>query len=281
MILIADSGSTQTDWALCSLTEKSVLCKVKTEGINPIIQSISVIQKIIEAQLLPHFSFQSVTHLYFYGAGCTNEKASFIQQLLQTYFVQASYIEVNSDIMGAARSLFGTQPGIACILGTGSNSCFYDGRNIVNQIPSLGYILGDEGSGAYLGKRLLSDFLKNLLPSSLSREFQSEYQLSQSQILDSVYSQLNPNRFLASFTPFLTKHLSHSYVQELLISSFKAFFVRNIKQYESLSPIGFIGSIAFYFQKELTIAAIQEGLQITQIISEPIEKLITYHQEKF
>ena len=198
MILIADSGSTKTDWCIGSSFT------IQTKGINPFHQSEEVIQQILTNELLPQMPEEVlIDAIYFYGAGCTPEKSPIIQRTLSHCFPQCT-IEVNSDLLGAARALCGKSPGIACILGTGSNSCFYDGQQITSNVSPLGYILGDEGSGAVLGKRLVGDCLKKQLPEHICHSFLDTFGLTPAQIIEKVYRQPQANRFLASLTPFLS-----------------------------------------------------------------------------
>jgi N-acetylglucosamine kinase-like BadF-type ATPase len=183
--------------------------------------------------------------------------------------------------LGAARALCGHEEGIACVLGTGSNSCLYDGKEIISNIPPLGYILGDEGSSAVLGRRLVGDCLKNQLPEAIRDEFLTEYQLTQEIILEKVYRQPLANRFLASLTPFLSKHREVPEVHKLLVESFTDFFVRNVKQYRRpWLPIHFVGSIANAFAAELKEAAESLGMELGTIMQSPMEGLVRYHESE-
>ena len=204
MIVIADSGSTKTDWCLGNTKTNSRT--VRTGGINPFHQSVDEIKEVIASTLTPQLGDTTeFTTIYFYGAGCIPEKTNIVKTALAQNFPKANIL-VESDLLGAAHALCGKTAGIACILGTGSNSCFYDGEKITANISPLGYILGDEGSGAVLGKRLVGDFLKHQLPDDLCRDFLKEYDLTPALILDKVYRQPLANRFLAGLTPFLFAH---------------------------------------------------------------------------
>ncbi len=218
----------------------------------------------------------SVHHIEFYGAGCASpDKIALVSQALEKLFPQCADISVSSDLLGAAIATCGERPGIACILGTGSNSCQFDGKEIVRNTPSLGYILGDEGSGATLGRVLVSDCLKNQLPSHICQAFLSEYGLHQAAILDQVYRQPMANRFLASLTPFLHKYRTEPAIHTLLVTQFKRFFKRNVvSSYDTTLPIHFIGSVAYYFREELTEAAEHYGLHIGHILRAPMEGLV-------
>jgi N-acetylglucosamine kinase-like BadF-type ATPase len=220
---------------------------------------------------------ESITHIHFYGAGCTPEKAILLKGILLTFFPQAE-ISVESDLLGAARSLCGKEKGIACILGTGSNSCEYDGEKIVSNVSPLGYILGDEGSGAVLGKRLVGDCLKRQLPEAICQAFLKETRLSPAEIIDKVYRQPQANRFLASLTPFLSAHRETPEIHALLLSCFTDFFRRNVMQYEyQRKEVHFTGSIAWFFKEEVTEAAHALNIRTGKFIKSPIQGLTIYH----
>lgn len=276
MIVIADSGSTKTDW--CMGHTRADSRRMQTEGINPFHQPAGEIDRILSA--LP-FARQEdaarVTNVYFYGAGCTPEKAGIVEEALSRRFPQAR-VFVESDLLGAARALCGTEPGIACILGTGSNSCAYDGERITAHVPPLGYILGDEGSGAVLGKRLAGDCLKHQLPDDLCQAFFDSCGLSPAEIIDKVYRQPLANRFLASLTPFLSAHRCRPEIQALLLSGFTDFFRRNVMQYIYKGiPVHFTGSIAHHFREEMMEAARRLDIRTGHILKSPMEGLMDYH----
>ena len=282
MFLIADSGSTKTDWCLCK--KGTILNNLQTQGINPYHQSEEAIEEVIREELLPQLpetTEVSKLNIIFYGSGCANETAcnrvrEAIQKVLRT-----NDITIHSDLLGAARALCGREEGIACVLGTGSNSCLYNGKEIIANIPPLGYILGDEGSSAVLGRRLVGDCLKNQLPDALRNEFLTEYSLTQEIILEKVYRQPLANRFLASLTPFLSKHREVPEIHKLLVESFTDFFVRNVKQYRRpWLPIHFVGSIANAFSAELKEAAESLGMELGTILQSPMEGLIKYYIEE-
>lgn len=278
MILIADSGATKTDW--CFGEDKENAKIIQTQGINPFHQSKEHIDKVLKEELLPQLkNATSITHIHFYGAGCTPEKSLIVKEALQTAFSQAE-TQVESDLLGAARSLCGKEPGIACILGTGSNSCEYDGEKLRSNVSPLGYILGDEGSGAVLGKRLVSDCLKHQLPEHICQNFLEESKLTPAEIIDKVYRQPQANRFLASLTPFLSRHREEPEIHDLLVSCFSDFFQRNVMQYDyPQKPVHFTGSIAWYFQKEVKEAAEKKNILCGKFIKSPIHGLIAYHFE--
>lgn len=276
MIILADSGSTKTDW--CAGNTKANSRIVRTGGINPFHQSADEIEKVIASTLVPQLEDAATyTAIHFYGAGCIPEKADIVKAVLSRHFPQA-HIVVESDLTGAAHALCGNTPGIACILGTGSNSCAYDGEKVVANISPLGYILGDEGSGAVLGKRLAGDCLKHQLPADLCREFLNTYELTPAQIMDKVYRQPLANRFLASLTPFLYEHRHRTEIRNLLLSCFTDFFTRNVMQYDYRdTPVHFTGSIAFYFREEVKEAARRLGISTGRILKSPMEGLMDYH----
>lgn len=282
MHLIADSGSTKTDWCLCN--KGSVVLNIQTQGINPYHQTEEAIEEVLREELLPQLTRESrltahsSTSIVFYGSGCANATAC--NRIKEALFkvLATEDVTVHSDLLGAARALCGHEEGIACVLGTGSNSCLYNGKEIIANTPPLGYILGDEGSSAVLGRRLVGDCLKNQLPEALRDEFLAEYQLTQEIILEKVYRQPLANRFLASLTPFLSKHKEVPEVHKLLVESFVDFFVRNVKQYRRpWLPIHFVGSIANAFSAELKVAAESLGMELGTIIQSPIEGLVKYH----
>ena len=275
MILIADSGSTKTDWCL---VDNGVLVKqIFTKGTNPFFQTEDEISAEVSENLLPYLDTAKVDAVWFYGAGCAfPEKNEIVRAAIARHLDVP--IEVGSELLGAARGLCGSQPGIACILGTGSNSCFYDGKEIVSNVSPLGFILGDEGSGAVLGKMLVGDVLKNQLPAALKEEFLSRYELTPAIILERVYKKPFPNRFLASLSPFLVEHLDVPEIHTLVLNGFKAFFDRNVKQYDYKQyPVHLIGSLAFYYRSVLQEAAEQTGVRLGTIKQSPMEGLISYH----
>jgi N-acetylglucosamine kinase-like BadF-type ATPase len=275
MILIADSGSTKTHW--CLVEGDKVVKELYTLGINPFYQSTDDILSDLREKLIPSLANEEITHLSFYGAGCAFEdKKDIVRNALSPLFVNAS-IDIESDLLGAARALFQNQKGIACILGTGSNSCYYDGVNISQNVSPLGYILGDEGSGAVLGKLLVADCLKNQLSTELKEKFFTQYGFTPAQILDKVYKQPFPNRFLAQFAPFLLDNLEEPAMFNIVFESFDAFLTRNVMQYQLEGmEVGFVGSIAHHFRDVLEIAAYERNVNITKIEQRPMEGLIQF-----
>jgi N-acetylglucosamine kinase-like BadF-type ATPase len=279
MILIADSGSTKTAWKLIS--ETGLVKSVKTTGINPFFRTSDDIYEDLESNLLPETGTE-VRQIYFYGAGIINpEKGEIIQNALKRIYTDAT-VETYSDVLGAARALFGHQSGIACIMGTGSNVCLYDGEKITQGISPLGFILGDEGSGAVMGRKLLGDFFKEVMPPYLRVAFSEKFKITREDVLNRVYRSEKPNQFLAQFTPFLSDHANSAYCQEFLQHNFMDFFERNVIKLPDYRKfqIGFAGSVAYYFSQTLKNVASYYGFEETIILKEPIEGLVKYHSSK-
>ncbi|WP_290540682.1 ATPase [Alistipes sp.] len=276
MILIADSGSTKTDW--CVAEKGEILHRIITRGMNPFFQTEEEMKQEICHTLLPQLPDGGFDTVYFYGAGCTPEKGEQVHKAVSTIPGIRGEILVASDMLGAARGLCGHHAGIACILGTGSNSCHFDGERITANVSPLGFILGDEGSGAVLGKLLVGSLLKNQMTEGLKEEFLREYDLTPAEIIARVYRQPFPNRFLASLSPFLARHLDDKTVYALVLESFEAFFRRNIMQYDYRNcEVHFIGSVAHYYRAPLEEAARRMGIRLGRIVQSPMEGLVAYH----
>lgn len=280
MILIADCGSTKIDW--CVLADKKVEKQVFTLGMNAVMLTEEEMRGRISNELMPELGGLSakIDSVYFYGAGCISaEVCGNVASAIKANIPSATKVEVYSDLLAAARALCGREPGIACIMGTGSNSCLYDGSSIVANVSPLGFILGDEGSGAVLGRLFLGDVLKKQLPAEVCARFLDEYNLDLLGIIKRVYKEPQPNRFLASVTPFISKNIAVPEIHELVLNSFRAFFRRNVKQYEAYRQleVNFIGSIAYYFRDVLAEAAETEGCRIGNIVKSPMEGLIKFH----
>lgn len=275
MILLADSGSTKTDWALAR--NGSLVKQITTEGINPFFQTEEEISRIVHERLMPALDGAMPHEVHFYGAGCAfPEKNRLVEQAI-THHLPVP-VEIRSDLLGAARSLCGRRPGIACIMGTGSNSCYYDGQTIAANVSPLGYVLGDEGSGAVLGRLLVGDCLKNQLPAPLKEAFFKRFDLTPQLILERVYKQPFPNRFLASLSPFLIEHIDEPCIHRLVLNSFKSFFTRNVMQYDYRGvKVHFTGSIAYYYREVLDEAARALQIELGHIVRSPLEGLVTYH----
>ena len=275
MILIADSGSTKTDWAFVE-GERHIVAT--TQGINPFHQTQEDILRILREELLPNNDVESVTDVYFYGSGVRPEMKSVMKMILHGAFPRAKAVEAHSDLLGAARALCGRNEGIACILGTGANSCLYDGIHIVNNTPALGYVLGDEGSGAVIGKRFLHDLYSGLMSENIKSDFDASTGLSLPEIIRRVYREPMPNRFLASLSTFIYNHLDDPAVHQLVLDCFKDFLLIHILPYQRQDlPVSFVGSIAWFFQEQLHEAAKALGFEMGIIMRSPLKGLVRYH----
>lgn len=277
MILIADSGSTKTDWSIIENEKK--LKSIQSKGINPFFQTEQEIVDELAGSLLPEISDKNIQSVVFYGTGCTPEKQSVVRNAIARVLT-AGKIEINTDLLAAAHAVCGKQAGLVCILGTGSNSCYYDGTAITANVSPLGFILGDEGSGAALGKSLVGDILKNQLPEHLKEAFSRRYSLTTAEIIDRVYRKPFPNRFLAGFSPFLLEHIDEPQIRSIVETCFRAFFRRNVMQYDYRThDVHFVGSVAFYFQDVLKEIATECGIKTGKIMQQPMEGLIAYHTQ--
>lgn len=277
MILVADSGSTKTDWRLAG--KEGMVKAVRTVGLNPFHNNFEEIKNLIREDLLPQTKGSNVNQIYFYGAGCASEDTCLVlSKALRVSFPNAA-IEVNSDLLGAARALCNRQAGIACILGTGSNSCYFDGEKIKHSIPPLGYILGDEGSGTFMGKKLLTDYLREEIPEELAEKLRSEPGMSKMIILEKIYKENTPARYLSGFALFIHENRNEPYMHKLVYNSFSAFMESIIKKYEGFNQIKihFVGGIAYSFSDILREVTSECGLYIGNIFKNPIESLTNFH----
>ncbi|MHA6249776.1 hypothetical protein ACXYMU_17665 [Pontibacter sp. CAU 1760] len=279
MILIADSGATKTDWRM--MDASGVLEQVYTAGINPQYLEAIQISAILEAELLPNLQQKQPSSIYYYGAGCSSPDRNLrVEQALAKAFPDSA-IHVDHDLLAAARALCGHQPGVACILGTGSNSCLFDGRNIVDNVPSLGFLMGDEGSGAYLGKMLIRAFMYRELPEELATSLKNRYNLTKDSIMSAVYTSDMPSTYLATFAKFMSDKRKEPVIREMIYQNFDEFFEHHVCKYEGYTevPINFVGSIAFHFSDTLRLVAKKYGVKLGNIITSPSEGLVAYHQE--
>ncbi len=297
MILIADSGGTKTDWTLIYSpypTRWETVAAFQTQGINPIHQSSDDIRQILGHDLVSQLStfsraalvnsnaletpLLSQIQVFFYGSGCTPEHVPTMKQRLGEVFTMEQ-IEVHSDLMAAARALCQHEPGIACILGTGANSCLYDGTNIVQNTPALGYILGDEGGGAVLGRLFLNAIFKNPKFAAIRDEYLAQSKLTQADIINKVYREPLANRFLATTSLYIGEHIDNPLLSQLVVDNFRQFFRSNIVPYQRPDlPVHFVGSMADSYPKQLAEAAKAEGFTIGTVMKSPMEGLIAYHQ---
>jgi len=277
MILIADSGTTKTEW--CMITDDGSTEIVITPGINPFYQNAENIASILQ-HAFP--DFKKIEAIYFYGAGCNSEEKQNIVRSALTKVFNSVNVFIGSDLLAAAHSLCQDQSGIVCILGTGSNSCLYDGNGIAENVSPLGFILGDEGSGAVLGKKLIGDVLKKQLPANLIDDFFIAYPNKADEILENVYKKPFPSRYLASFTKFISANINHAEIENIVLTSFREFVTRNLLHYSGIGriPIHFTGSIAYYFEAQLRKVIEEQHLILGNIERAPMEGLIKYHNRK-
>ncbi|MFC3416770.1 N-acetylglucosamine kinase [Algoriphagus hitonicola] len=279
MILIADSGSSKTDWRVIHPDGK--ISQHRGVGFNPYYQTSEEMALQMRDEFLLNLE-GSVKQIFYYGAGCSApERKAEVVQALQTLYSEA-HIEVDHDLAAAAHATCGYEAGIACILGTGSNSCDYDGEKIIDSRPAPGYILGDEGGGGYVGRKFLRDFINDEMPSEIKAEVLERFHLTREIIQDHVYRQPFPNRYMASFCRFITEHRSNPYCYQLFYDSFQEFFSKHVCKYRDYDkkPVNFVGSIAHYNSDILRKAAMDRGLHVKLIIESPIAGLTLYHQKK-
>lgn len=278
MILIADSGASKTDWRL--ITKDKEISQFRGIGFNPNYQTSEEMAQELRVDFLMNLS-EEVEAIYYYGAGCTSHKnRQQVELALRSIFKRAEII-VDHDLMAAARATCGSRPGIACILGTGSNSCDYDGELIIAKRPAPGYILGDEGGGAYIGKRFLADFIHEEMPKKIRDLVLEKFQLDNPQIIEHVYQRPFPGRYMASFCRFITDHKHEPYCYMLYYQSFVEFFKKHIMKYDDYKkkPVNFVGSIAFYNSDILRSAAYDHDIHVNLILEGPISGLALYHQQ--
>lgn len=280
MILIADSGGSKTDWRL--IQKDGSIEQAHSPGFNPYYQPIEDLKKNVQEALMPKINDTPVEKIFFYGAGVSSVKNQLtIKSAFLEFFPQAQ-IEIGWDLLAAARALCGHEPGIACIMGTGSNSCLYDGVKITDNVANLGWILADEGSGANIGKKFLVDYLRKKMPSKLAAQFHQRFPLSREEFLEKVYQQEKPSAFLASFSKFIFQQLDDAYCYKLIYDSFSEFYENNVMKYENYQnlKVHFTGSIAFYFSDILRQVANDKGITVKNILEGPIAGLTLYHQQQ-
>ena len=277
-ILIADSGSTKTEWCLLQDNKKK---KVITQGLSPYFLNEDQISEVLVKELLPKLKDAAPTEIFFYGTGCSNPaNATIVKKAIKRHFKTAK-ITVDHDLMGAAKALCGNEKGVACILGTGSNSCYYNGKKIVKNSPGLGYVLGDEGSGAYMGKKVIQYFLYNTFDEDLMERFKAKFNTNSVEILEAVYKKPLPNRYLASYAIFLAENRGHYMIENIIEDGFNDFFFNHIYKYREswTMPIHFIGGIAYGFRDVLKDLCNSYELQLGVVLKHPMDGLIKYHQQ--
>lgn len=277
MFMILDAGSTKTDVRLVSRDGENV--SMELTGINPYFMDASDIRAELEL-VCSLDDAADVEHVFYYGAGCVAEFEPFFRETLNSFFPHA-HVEAYSDLYAACRATLGDGEGIACILGTGSNSCHFDGEKIVKNVSPLGFILGDEGSGAVLGKMLLGDILKGCAPSDVCEMFWQWCGMDRKSMMDGVYRKSFPNRFLASFSRFLGEHIDHAYCRGLVERAFCSFYERNILQYDpTVKRIGFVGSVAYYLSDILQSVSCRYGYQVSTVLQRPMDALEEYYRSR-
>ncbi len=279
MRLIADSGSTKTDWRLVG--NNGEISQHQTIGLNPYFHDTNSVIEVLTG-LKQVVDVQAVDQICFYGSGCsTPDKINIIDRALRRVFIKAT-IEVHHDLLGAARALCGHSPGIAAILGTGSNSCHYDGKKIVNNMPSLGFVLGDEGSGTHIGKKLIKYYLNNELPKDLAASFNKRFNTNLGEILHQVYKEPYPNRYLASFSKFVFQTIQHPFAAKIVSDSFHKFFDHHICKYAAYQqlPLHVVGSVGYYYGNILRHVANDRGVTLGKVIETPIAGLVLFHTEE-
>jgi N-acetylglucosamine kinase-like BadF-type ATPase len=279
MILIADSGASKTDWRV--INQLGEIGQFRGTGFNPNYQTGEEMASELREDFFLALSDEIKT-IYYYGAGCSSVKnRNQVEYALKTIFNHAEII-VDHDLMAASRATCGHRPGIACILGTGSNSCDYDGEFIIDSRPAPGYILGDEGGGVYVGKKFLQDFIHEEMPLKIREEVIEKFNLNTNIIIENVYQKPFPGRYMASFCRFITEHKNDPYCYNLYYKAFEDFFEKHIKKYKDYQnkPVNFVGSVAFYNSDILRSAALDSGIHVNIIIESPIAGLTLYHQEK-
>ena len=277
--IIADSGSTKTDWRIIDNISGKTVNKIVTGGVNPYFMAATDISKMLNAQWDSSVLPGDIQKIYFYGAGCSSDsKCEIVQEGLSNFFIHTE-INVYHDLLAAARALFSREEGIAGILGTGSNSCLYRQEDIEEENFSLGYLFGDSGSGGHIGRKIITSFLKDEMPERLKIQFKEKYPLSKEEVLDNVYNKPSPNRFLAGFAEFAGQNVDAAFIQQIIKDSFREFFRNQITHYTNYKeyPLRIVGSIGFHFQDILKAVADEYDMNVDLIIQNPVEELLNFH----
>ena len=277
MILIAESGSTKTDWVL--VNDNKEITMFKTMGFNPFFHSSEFIAEEIQNNKEFYEASKNVDKLYFYGAGCSSVEMNNIVKLGLNKIYPNSAVIVDHDLLACALSTYQGEPSISCILGTGSNSCYFDGKVLREEVPAIAYVLGDEGSGSFYGKKLLRDYLYNQLPESISKDFESQFGNAKADIFENVYMKPHANVYLASFMKFINRHYHHEYVVNMIQHGMNEFMKIHVCCYPEHKSVRthFIGSISKIFERELIQAAKNNGVILGEIIQKPVDNLVNYH----
>jgi glucosamine kinase len=274
--LIADAGSTKVEWCLLNGKKKKI---VRTVGISPYFLSQQEIATLIQQELGKKFDLETIQEVYYYGTGCASSaNARIVKKAIRQHTPHA-HIEVTHDLMGVARGLCGHEKGIACILGTGSNSCFYNGKKMMKNSPGLGYVLGDEGSGAYLGKKVIQYFLYGIFDDELRGRFDVSFMTNPSEILQKVYKQPLPNRYLAGFTSFLAENRGHYMIENIIEDGLNDFFFQHLCRYPEVwkYPVHFSGGVAYAFRDVLGQLCKQYEFELGRVLQNPMQGLLKFH----
>ncbi len=280
MILIIDSGSTKTHIVL--LHSDGTYKEFTSKGFNPYYYDKNDFYNLLRDELYLKIKGERIDRVYYYGAGCSSEtNCSLVEQTLSVFFPSAEIL-AEHDLYGAAIALFGNNRGVACILGTGSNSCLWDGEHIIENVPSLGYMLSDEGSGTYLGKIALAAILSGEADADIARAFYREYKLTFSETLEKIYREPYPNRFLSSLSLFIGKHLDNEWCREMVRQNFSDFIDKQLSKYTGYqsTPVSFVGSVAFHYQNILKEVLAENNITMEKVIRQPMDGLVVYHREK-
>ncbi len=278
MIVIVDMGATKTDWSFAD--GSTVIRTINTKGFNPYFYSTEEIVDLLRPDFIEE-DLSDISKIYLYGAGCsTQEKKKIVKNALLVYFPSAE-IEINHDLLASARAICGKNPGIACILGTGSNSCLYDGTDVIANNPSLGFILGDEGSGGDLGRELIKAYYYGELSTAIEIKFEEQFNTDRDSLLTNIFSTDKPNTYCAAFAPFLAQNIDEDCINKLVVGSFNEFFERHVSTYDNYQklPINFVGSVAHHFKYVLEEVTKNHGCRIGTIVKAPVGKLIEYHNK--
>ena len=278
MIVVADMGSTKTDWSFVD-TDKNIV-KVSTKGFNPYFYSTEEIIVLLKSEFSKQtFNLNEITNVYFYGSGCSSkDKQRIVKNALLPFFPKAELF-ISHELLASARAVCGKNKGIACILGTGANTCLFDGENIIANNPSLGFLLGDEGSGGDLGRELIKYYQYGELPKEIEEKFELQYNMNRQKLLDEVYSTKHPNAYCAAYSTFVNENKSNPVIKQMIEERMEEFFKRHVSKYEGHQniPIHFVGSIAHYFEENLKTVAQKFGCSVGVIVKNPVNLLIAYH----
>jgi glucosamine kinase len=276
MLIIVDSGSTKSDWQIIHSDGKQEL--VSTKGFNPFFHDEDHVEAELKKDFVQKVKVDEAKEIYFYGAGCSDKmRCDIIKRGLERVFKNAKIV-VEHDLLASARAACGSKAGVACIIGTGSNTCLYDGEKIIDNVTNMGYLLGDEGSGSHLGKLLLKAYFYREMPDDIKAEFEAEYGTDKRGFLNHIYGEA-PNVYLSSFATFFSKHRDDFYIQKLVGEAFTELVNRHILKYDGCHnlPVCFVGSIAFHFQDILKVTLEEHGLDLGNVIRKPIDSLVAYH----